>query len=480
VNSASNNIGVFKNNGSGVLGTMAVYPVGTAPKALSIADINNDGYLDIVVANSADNSLSVLKNDGTGSFSVAQTIPVGSGPCAVVLKDLDNDGAVDGVVANKNSNSITLLKNSSGLLAVDTSYVISGTTAPNDLVVSDLDKDGTADIAMANSGSYNIAILLNAYSGSRAGRFYTGLPLIPLGTISPTSLYGNDLDADGDIDLVMSSQTAGNNSMTIILNGGLGIPPQIDIPVGKGTRDVIGADFSGQFGVIDLIAAGTDGKLRIFRNQVTTKPAGTVKAAAQRIAFGEAAIGDTIGKSVSIYSLLIPNSIDSVSHTNSAFSLVSSFPVLLNAYDSTIVKINFAPKGLGIYYDTLRVYCNSIKSGLSLPLLGIGAPIDGVAAEPLLPQTYSLEQNYPNPFNPETHITFSVRTCSHTSLQVFDLLGREVAVLVHDVKGPGKYSVTWNAAGLSSGIYLYSLTSSPVDRTADKIFTATRKLILLK
>ena len=305
VNTTSNSIGVFTNNGSGAFGTMVPYTVGAAPKALSIADINNDGYLDIIVANSADNTLTVLKNDGTGSFSVAQPITVGSSPCAVVLKDFDNDGAVDGVVANKNSNSITLLKNVGGMLALDTSYVLSGDKAPNDIAVFDFDNNGAADIAIAYSGSDSIAILLNAYSGNRLGRFYTGLPRIPVG-VSPTTLYGNDFDANGNIDLVMASQTAGNNSMTIIINAGIAAPPQIDIPVGKGTQDVVGADFSGQFGVIDLIAAGTDGKLRTFRNQVLTKPAGTVKVSVQQIAFGATAIGDTMRKSLSIYSLLVP------------------------------------------------------------------------------------------------------------------------------------------------------------------------------
>ena len=479
VNTGSNSIGVFKNNGNGGLEAMVSYTVGTTPKALSVADVNNDGYLDIAVVNSNDNTLIILKNDGTGSFSLAQTITVGSGPSAVVLRDLDNDGAIDGVVSNKNSNSITILKNAAGILTIDTTYVISGTTAPNDIAVFDFDNSGTADIAIAYSGSNNIAILLNGYSGNRIGRFYTGLPLIPVG-VSPTALYGNDFDANGDIDLAMASQTASISSMTIVVNAGFVAPTQIEIPIGHGTRDVVGADFSGQFGVIDLIAAGTDGKLRTFRNQVITRPEGTVKVSIQQIIFDATAIRDTSRKSISIYSLLVPNSIDSVTNSNSAFSLVHSLPAFLNAYDSTNVKIVFAPKGLGTYTDTLRVYSNSTLPGLPIPLSGVGTPVVGVTRETLLPQRFSLEQNYPNPFNPETKITFSVGTYSHTSLRVFDLLGREVAMLVNEVRGPGTYSVTWDATGFSSGIYLYSLTSSPVDRTDDKIFNATKKLILIR
>jgi hypothetical protein len=98
----------------------------------------------------------------------------------------------------------------------------------------------------------------------------------------------------------------------------------------------------------------------------------------------------------------------------------------------------------------------------------------------ITPKTFELYGNFPNPFNPATVIGYQLPVASNVLLHIFDYLGREVAVLVNDVRGPGKYSVTWNATGFSSGIYLYSLTSSPIDRTDGNILTATKKLILLK
>ena len=98
----------------------------------------------------------------------------------------------------------------------------------------------------------------------------------------------------------------------------------------------------------------------------------------------------------------------------------------------------------------------------------------------ITPKTFELYGNFPNPFNPATVIGYQLPVASNVLLHLFDYLGREVAVLVNDVRGPGKYSVTWNATGFSSGIYLYSLTSSPIDRTDGNILTATKKLILLK
>jgi hypothetical protein len=85
---------------------------------------------------------------------------------------------------------------------------------------------------------------------------------------------------------------------------------------------------------------------------------------------------------------------------------------------------------------------------------------------------YSLSQNYPNPFNPNTTISYQLPTQSHVTLRVFDVLGREVAVLVNGIEQPGYKSVNFNAKGLASGVYLYSLQT---DR-----YLANKTLLLLK
>jgi phosphatidylserine/phosphatidylglycerophosphate/cardiolipin synthase-like enzyme len=89
-----------------------------------------------------------------------------------------------------------------------------------------------------------------------------------------------------------------------------------------------------------------------------------------------------------------------------------------------------------------------------------------------VPRTTSLSQNYPNPFNPRTAIRFQLSAVSHVTLKVFDLLGREVADLVDEQKGPGTYTATWDARGLASGIYFYRLQAGA--------FVASKKMLLLK
>jgi hypothetical protein len=86
--------------------------------------------------------------------------------------------------------------------------------------------------------------------------------------------------------------------------------------------------------------------------------------------------------------------------------------------------------------------------------------------------SYRLEQNYPNPFNPVTTISYHLSSAGHVKLQVFDLLGQEVAVLVATDQQPGDYEVTFNASSLSSGVYYYRLTIGT--------FMQTRSMLLIR
>ncbi|MDX9712940.1 MAG: T9SS type A sorting domain-containing protein [Ignavibacteriaceae bacterium] len=89
-----------------------------------------------------------------------------------------------------------------------------------------------------------------------------------------------------------------------------------------------------------------------------------------------------------------------------------------------------------------------------------------------LPIAVELEQNFPNPFNPSTTISFSIPTEEFVTLKVFNSLGEEVAELVNETKPAGNYSVSFDAANLSSGIYFYKITAGN--------FSDTKKMIILK
>jgi hypothetical protein len=89
-----------------------------------------------------------------------------------------------------------------------------------------------------------------------------------------------------------------------------------------------------------------------------------------------------------------------------------------------------------------------------------------------VPTGFVLDQNYPNPFNPVTKIRFTIVDRQLTIVSVYDLLGREVATLVNEVKDPGTYEVVFDASGLASGVYLYRLTAGD--------YVQARRLVLLR
>lgn len=97
---------------------------------------------------------------------------------------------------------------------------------------------------------------------------------------------------------------------------------------------------------------------------------------------------------------------------------------------------------------------------------------DAVEIEVLKNDSYALNQNYPNPFNPQTRITFSVPTSTHTTLKVIDILGNEVATLLNEIIQAGSYDLSFDASNLASGIYIYQLKSGD--------FISTKKMTLVK
>ncbi len=92
------------------------------------------------------------------------------------------------------------------------------------------------------------------------------------------------------------------------------------------------------------------------------------------------------------------------------------------------------------------------------------------------PDAFRLDQNFPNPFNPSTQIAYQVPVAANVRLAVFDLLGREVAVLVDGVRPAGAHRVTWNAAGRASGVYFYRIDV----RAANGSFTDVKRMVLVR
>jgi len=160
-----------------------------------------------------------------------------------------------------------------------------------------------------------------------------------------------------------------------------------------------------------------------------------------------------------------PGRLDFIIYTDSAIKLENSFMLwtdemsadTLNAYNLVASDTRFASDHLPVVADF----------SLQMP-----EPVAISGRSNSLPKTPVLRQNYPNPFNPETKIKFFLPTPGHTKLAVYDLRGREIAVLTNRYLSEGSHTFSWNADDFPSGLYFYTLTTTD--------FTRTEKMLLLK
>ncbi len=138
-------------------------------------------------------------------------------------------------------------------------------------------------------------------------------------------------------------------------------------------------------------------------------------------------------------------------------------------------------KSIEYYFDTLNCKISAPQAGLTAlvssdgKVIGDqrwGTPVLGVGRTDFVPGSFSLEQNYPNPFNPATFIVYSVPAQSKVKLDVFNILGQKVATLVNETKTAGQYSVNFDGSSLSSGVYVYRLSTETQ--------TVAKKMVLMK
>jgi hypothetical protein len=133
--------------------------------------------------------------------------------------------------------------------------------------------------------------------------------------------------------------------------------------------------------------------------------------------------------------------------------------------------------GIMVYAaNNLKSYTDSVFRSLKVPATNIN---NDDYKNNIIPQENTLIQNYPNPFNPTTNIRFKIADFGLVTLKVYDVLGREVAVLVNEMKQPGTYHYTLSTINntLSSGIYFARLI---VHSENEKAYTQTIKMIISK
>lgn len=186
-------------------------------------------------------------------------------------------------------------------------------------------------------------------------------------------------------------------------------------------------------------------------------------------------ISDVLSETMTLYTNLEPNPIDDDGKDRSdgnAFSNLG-FPSV-NVFQGGLPPNIHTSSDLLSSLD-LDFLTQVVQAGVaSLALLAdeVGTDIREAQHRTRLPETAQLSRNFPNPFNQNTAIQFSLPKAGQVKLLVFDLLGKEIQILMDESRNPGKHTVKWNAQGLPGDIYLYRLET--------KGRTETGKLILQK
>jgi len=167
------------------------------------------------------------------------------------------------------------------------------------------------------------------------------------------------------------------------------------------------------------------------------------------------------------------NKIDYQGVTSYDFQIVSDTTTLADliekAVRDTTVTISDMPNKVKRYWRTTAI---NTAGQTQSEWNDFNTAVTGVEGQPTGPNKSQLYQNYPNPFNPSTTIKFELPKASHVTLTVYDILGREVAVLVNERRNAGVYEVKFDGSNLASGVYFYRI------QAGDYVFT--KKLLLMK
>jgi hypothetical protein len=514
-NYSANNISIKLGNGSGGFSGSTTVNI-TNPFAATIADFNGDGNQDFVVTSSLTTNATICLGNGTGGFPTTTNIAVGNDPAIVVAGDINNDGNMDLAIANPANVNIRLGNGAGGFTSA--ANIIGGT--PYSLAFTDVNADQNLDLVIASN--YSGALKLGVATGNGNGNFNGPSPVSITGT-NLRSVVVNDFNEDGLSDIftvnngtndyaafalnnfgqfsfastgstgtqpsyVASADFDGNGFMDVIYantgsntiqsragNGNANFQSAVTCGTGNGPQCIAVGDFNGD-GIHDIATAykvgnttgiqlGLKNGIALSGNGITIDEGSITPSLSNNTNFGSVQLSSNTVKTYQIFnnsSASITISSIQISGTNASEFAVSgiNLPVTLTSGNSTTLTITFTPTVIGNRSASVQLttsFCTSYSFNYAISGTG-------TCVQPAF-------QTCPVSFN----VTASANRCSSVANYIVTLIPNSNAPLTYQFTGATTGSGAGSGTGstFNMGVTQVIVTASDACGTASCTFNIT-------
>ena len=466
----------------------ASYPIFGELNSFAIADVNNDGDLDALLASYHGEfdegcnctvecrTITIMSNNGHGIFSFYSSYDLPASNYGIICTgDFNNDGYADIMCKG-----LLMKNNGDGNFTFFPSSIYAGNG-----ITGDFDSDGDLDIVTLEGNSIMLYKNIGDGTFSAPVNFGTGL--------SPVALCSGNFDADCDLDIATCNSES--NDVTALFNssGNLLSGPDLITANSENTLYTI-QDRGGYWEILNhppcnavingsnqnqtvYVNAGSNpGSFILYHHSLDDCGWQTGNKAVyvddplpvELSAFVSAVNGNNVKLNWTTVSEMNNSGFDierrdARSETQDVWNKIS----FINGHGTTTSPNNFefTDRNLPSGKYNYRLKQIDFNGNFNYHNLSDEVVIG-------VPDKFLLSQNYPNPFNPVTNLEFGISNLEFVSLKVYNSLGKEVVVLVNEIKPAGRYEVTFDGSNLASGVYYYKIAAGN--------FTAVKRMILLK